>query len=426
MRPRLVFFAILAIMVTNLLHGKAHAVTISISCGSVGQELQACKEGAEIWAKKTGNEVKIVSTPNSATERLALYQQIFAAQSKDIDVFQIDVVWPGLLAKHLLPLGSSFTPEELEMHFPAILANNTIKGELVALPWFTDAGLLYYRKDLLEKYSKTLPSTWQELAETAKAIMDKERAAGNDKFWGFVYQGLAYEGLTCAALEWVDSFGGGAIVDPNDGKITINNPKAAEALSWAAATVNMISPQGVLTYQEEEARGVFQSGNALFMRNWPYAWALMQADGSSVKDKVGVAALPKGGTEGKQTGALGGWELGVSKYSAHPAEAIDLIRYLSSAEEQKRRALAFAFNPTIMALYQDKEILAANPFMGQLYDTFVNAVARPSKITGEKYNQVSSAFFNAVHAVLSNKQDATTALKELDRTLNRLSRNGKW
>ena len=166
--------------------------------------------------------------------------------------------------------------------------------ELVAMPWFTDAGLLYYRKDLLEKYGRKLPETWQEMTETARFIQKAERDAGNSRMWGYVFQGRAYEGLTVNALEWLDSFNAGTIVDL-DGKITVNNPRAAEALTLAASWINDITPKGVLNYSEEECRGVFQSGNAVFMRNWPYAWPLMNAKDSPVKDKIGVAPLLKGG-----------------------------------------------------------------------------------------------------------------------------------
>lgn len=141
--------------------------------------------------------------------------------------------------------------------------------------------------------------------------------------WGFVYQGKAYEGLTCNGLEWIDSFGGGQIADAT-GQVTVDNARAAEALSWAASTVGKISPEGVLNYSEEEARGVFQSGNAVFMRNWPYAWALGQAADSAVKDKIGGGAACWSGADGKPTGVLGGWQLAVSAYSKNPDLAADL------------------------------------------------------------------------------------------------------
>jgi trehalose/maltose transport system substrate-binding protein len=243
--------------------------------------------------------------------------------------------------------------------------------------------------------------------------------------WGFVFQAKAYEGLTCDALEWIDSFGGGTIV-AEDGSITINNEKAAAALDLAATWIGTIAPEGVLNYSEEESRGVFQSGNAVFMRNWPYAWALGNDPASPIKDLIGVSALPKGGPDGKHTGTLGGWQLAVSKYSQNPDVAADLVAFLTGAEEQKRRAIQGAYNPTIEALYKDPEVLEAVPFFGSLYDTFVNAVARPSRVTGGRYNQVSAEFFNAVHEVLSKKSSAADSLAGLESRLDRLSRGGRW
>jgi len=403
----------------------AQGATISIACGSVGVEFDLCKSGAEAWAQKTGNQVKVISTPKESNEILAMYQQLLSSGSSDIDVIRIDVVWPGVLAQHLADIGAEAGKDVLSQHFPAIIEANTVGGKVVALPWFTDAGLLYYRKDLLEKYGKKPPTTWQELSETAKVVMDGERKAGNANMWGFVFQGRAYEGLTCNALEWVDSFGGGTFVD-GQGKVTANNPKAAEALKAAASWVKSISPQGVLNYAEEEARGAFQSGNAVFMRNWPYAWALSQAPDSPIKGKVGVSALPKGGQGGKHTGTLGGWQLAVSKYSKNVKAAVDLAKWLTGPEEQKRAALKASLNPTRPALYEDKEILAANPFFGELLDTFKSAVARPSRVTAPRYNQVSSEIWNAVHETLSGRAPAEQSLKKLEGSLTRLSRGGKW
>ncbi len=425
MRTKMLAGAAFSAFLLGGLPGGAQAATISISCGAVGLELEICQEGAEAWAEQSGHEVEVISTPNSATERLALYQQILAAQSADIDVFQIDVIWPGILANHFIDLKEHVDQETIGQHFEAIVENNTVDEQLVAMPWFTDAGLLYYRDDLLEKHGREVPTTWQELTETAQAIQDAERAEGNDRMQGFVFQARAYEGLTCDALEWIDSHGGGTIVSP-DGEITINNENAAEALELAASWIGEIAPQGVLNYAEEESRGVFQSGNAVFMRNWPYAWALGNAPDSPIAGKFGVTQLPKGGEDGKHTGVLGGWQLAVSRYSPNPEIATDLVRHLTSYEEQKRRAIKGSYNPTIAALYEDEEVLEASPFFGELYDTFTNAVARPSRVTGDKYNQVSSEFFNAVHTVLSGNAEPGPALADLEARLERLSRGGRW
>ncbi|WP_144184741.1 ABC transporter substrate-binding protein [Elioraea rosea] len=408
-----------ALLVAMFVAAPAVAQTaVTLACGSVGIEAQLCREGAEAWAKETGNRVTFVSTPSGATERLALFQQLLAARSADIDVFQIDVVWPGLLARHLRDLAGDIPEEERAAHLDAAIANNTVDGRLVALPWFTNAGVLYYRRDLLAKHGRTVPQDWDELAETARVVMEAERRDGAERLWGLVFQGRAYEGLTVNALEWVSARGGGTIID-HDGAVTVNNPRAADALAAAASWVGTIAPPGVLTYAEEEARGVFQSGDAVFMRNWPYAWPLVNGEDSPVRGRVGVAPLPRGAV-------LGGEQLAVSAYSQNGEAAVSLVRYLASVSEQKRRAIAAGLAPTIMSLYADAEVLAANPFLADFSATLAEAVARPSAQTGGRYNQVSAEFWNAVHEVLSGRADAEAALARLDRRLQRLSRGGRW
>ena len=403
----------------------AAAESISIACSALGKESELCKSGAAAWAEQTGNEVRFVATPNSETDRFALYTQMLAAQSPDIDVFQIDIIWPGLIASHFIDL-TPYLPEDLkEQHFSSIIENNTVDDQLVAMPWFVDAGLLYYRKDLLERHGASVPEEWSELGATAEKIQAAEREVGNERMWGYVFQGRAYEGLTVNALEWIASFGGGTIVD-DSGEVTVNNPRAVAALDLVASWIGTIVPEGVLSYTEEESRGVFQSGNAVFMRNWPYAWALANAPDSVIRGKVGIAPLPRGGPDGKHAAALGGQQLAVSRYSEHPDIAADLVLFLTSAAEQKRRAIEGSFNPTIKDLYTDPDILQANPFMGELSEVFANTVARPSRITGNRYNRVSTEFFTAVHAILSGNGDAATNLSALDKQLTGLSRNGQW
>ncbi|MBC7681612.1 MAG: ABC transporter substrate-binding protein [Ferruginibacter sp.] len=403
----------------------AHAagVTVTISCGSVGQDFEFCKKAGDEWSAKTGNTVKHLSIPQSSSDILGLFRQMFAAKATELDVLSVDVVWPGLLKQHLLDL-TPYANGAQKDHFPAIVANNTVDGKLLAMPWFTDAGVLYYRKDLLAKYNEKAPTTWSELTATATKVMEAERKAGTPDMQGFVFQAKAYEGLTCDGVEWISSFGGGNIVDAT-GKITINNPQAAKALDTAAGWIGTIAPTGVLNYGEEEARGVFQKGNAVFMRNWPYAWSLSQGADSPVKGKVGVVALPKG-DGGKTAATLGGWQLAVSKYSKNPKESADLVMFLTSAAVQKDRAIRGSYNPTIAALYKDKEVLAANPFFGDLYDTFVGAVPRPATVTGAKYNEVSAAFWNATHEVLSKKATGAESVKKLEAKLGQVRRGPKW
>jgi trehalose/maltose transport system substrate-binding protein len=181
----------------------------------------------------------------------------------------------------------------------------------------------------------------------------------------------------------------------------------------------------VLNYSEEEARGLFQSGQAVFMRNWPYAWALLQDDISPVRGRVGVTTLPAG-PDGRPAATLGGQQLAVSRYSRAPEAAISLALFLASRAEQKRRAIAGGYHPTLPALYRDREILAASPLFAILGEALAYAVARPSSVTGPAYNRVSHAFANAVHAALAGQSDAATSVRALERQLRRLQRRAAW
>lgn len=185
--PRLI--ASLVATAGMLVSAGASAAEISISCSALGKEYEICKQGVDAWAQKTGNTVKIVSTPNSATERLALYQQLIAAGAADIDVFQIDVVWTGILGGHFTDMTAQ--ANGLDQHIPAMSDIVRVQGKVVAMPWFADAGLLYYRHDLLDKYGRKVPQTWSELTETARLVQEGERKAGNNDFWGYVWQGRA-------------------------------------------------------------------------------------------------------------------------------------------------------------------------------------------------------------------------------------------
>jgi trehalose/maltose transport system substrate-binding protein len=370
------------------------------------------------WEASTGNTVTLVPMPASTTDQFAQYRLWLAAGSTDIDVFQTDVIWAPQLANDLVDLTAA-AKDVAGQHFPSIIESQTVNGKLVALPIFTDAPALYYRKDLLEKYGVAVPTTWDELTAAAQKVQDGERAAGMADFWGFVWQGNAYEGLTCDALEWVKSFGGGQIVEP-DGTVSINNAMAAKAIETAKGWVGTISPEGVLAYQEEEARGLWQTGNAAFMRNWPYAYGLGNGDDSKVKGMFGVTTLPVGAAGDTSAATLGGWNVAVSKYSKHQEAAISLALYLASADVQKMRALNESNLPTIVSLYDDADIAATQPIIPQWKNVFMNAVPRPSAPTLGKYSEVSAKFYNAVHETLSGNGSAADNLAALEADLNDL------
>ncbi len=397
------------------------AVTLTISCGSVGMDAEVCKQNVAQWSAKTGHHVSLYAVPPRTTDILAIYQQQFAAQSPDIDVMMIDIAWIGLLKEDLLDLTKA-GQDVVSAHFPSIIANNTVDGQLLAMPWFTEAGLLYYRTDLLSKYNEKVPNTWNALAASAQRIQTAERKAGHHRMYGFVFQAKMSESLTCNALEWIASHNGGSILD-TQGRITINNPQAALALDTAASWIGTISPRAVLNGGEEDARAMFMAGDAVFMRNWPYAWNVAQSQGG-FSGKIGVAPLPQG-AQGLSKATLGGWQLAVSKYSKHPAQARDLVMFLSGKELQKKRAM-LGYNPTIVSLYQDADLLKKNPFFADLLPIFQSSIARPATVTAEKYNAVSNAFWNTSHAVLAKKLTGAQAVARLEEELKQIRGQSGW
>jgi len=403
----------------TLVAGAAQAAELSIVSGDTGNGLEFLRGQLDKFEADTGHKVTIVPMPSSTTDQFGQYKLWLAAGNTDIDVYQTDVIWAPQLADQFLDL-SEAAKDVVGDHFPSIIESQTVNGKLVAMPAFTDAPALYYRKDLLEKHGKEVPKTWAELTTTAQEIMDAERAEGNAEMWGFVFQGNAYEGLTCNALEWVKSFGGGQIIEA-DGSISINNEQAAKAIDMAASWVGTIAPEGNLAYMEEESRGVWQLGNAVFHRNWPYAYSLGNGADSPIAGKFDVAPLPAGdGPDARSAATLGGWNVAVSKYSPDPEAAIELALYLSSAEVQKERALMQSNLPTIEALYDDADIAAQQPIIPAWKEIFQNAVPRPSAPTQAKYNEVSSLFWSAVHDTLSGNGTAAENLEVLEADLTDL------
>jgi trehalose/maltose transport system substrate-binding protein len=380
---------------------------------SVGAGNDFDKVLAAQFTKDTGIEINIVPKPQDSTQNFATYQRFFQGKSSDVDVMMLDVIWPGSLAPHLVDLSQALA-DEAKLHYDTIIQNNTVDGKLVAMPWFGDFGMLYYRTDLLEKYGYDKPpTTWDELQDMATKIKDGEKS--NASFTGFVFQGDAYEGLTCDALEWIASAGGGTIVDEN-GKVTVNNDKAVGMLNKAKGWVGNISPRDVTSFQEEDARNVFQGGNAAFMRNWPYAYAEGNSSDSPIKGKFDVAPLPAAGGE-KHYGTVGGWQLGVSQYSKSKEASIEFIRYMTSPEVETWRAVVGSYVPTMDKVASDPAVVKAMPFLENLQD--VVRVTRPSGPAGENYNQVSTYFFQGVNKIL-NGEDASGVVQQIQQQIERV------
>ncbi|HEY7538169.1 MAG TPA: ABC transporter substrate-binding protein [Gaiellaceae bacterium] len=380
--------------------------------GSHNRDLALAKQ----FTKDTGIKVKVVPHPAASDASYSQLARVFSSKSSSFDVAMIDVVWPGAFAPYLVDLKPKLG-KEAKAHAQGIIQNDTIDGKLVAMPWFGDFGILYYRTDLLRKYGYSAPpKTWNQLFAMANKIQTGEQAS-NDKFTGFVFQGNSYEGLTCDALEWYQSAGAGGFID--NGKVTINNPKGARILNQFAAQIGKITPRDVTTYQEGEAHTAFVSGDAAFMRNWPYAYSIGQDPKSSkIVGKFSVTVLPHAG--GKSVGTVGGWQLAVNKYSKHVDASIEFVRYMTSAPVQKFNAITNTNVPTIPAVARDKAVVKANPYLKPEIASVLR-VTRPARDLKTHYNEGSKAIYQGINQIL-NGRSANSVLPGIESKLNRILR----
>ena len=369
----------------------------------------------EQFTRETGIRVNLLPSPESARDKLVLWQQLLRTGASGPDVYGIDVIWPRILNEYFIDLEPHFA-NELSLQFPTIAASYTVDSKPVAIGYRADIGLLFYRVDLLRQYGyREPPRTWDELEIMAARIQAGERAKGKKAFWGFVWQGTAAEALTCNALEWQAAAGGGQIIE-EDKTISVNNPHAIRSWQRAARWVGSISPPSVVGYTEWDALNIWVAGDAAFMRNWPTAYVDSQAAESPIRSKFDIAMLPGG------VGTLGGAGLAVSRFSAHPREALELVRYLSRDDVQVKRARVLSAPPTLPKLYDLREVLEPHPRFALLHQAFrTGVVSRPSNVTGEKYQDVTDAYIQAVHSVLTGEKSAPEAAAALEKELVRIT-----
>jgi trehalose/maltose transport system substrate-binding protein len=403
----------------------ADCATIKIACKAKGREAELIDKAVKEWMKKYGGEhtVEVVTLPRASNECLALYLQWLSAETFDVDILQVDLAWIGMLADYFHPLDQFLADGEADVndYFPVIRSHIYHDGKIVVLPWYTDCGVMYYRMDLLQKYGKSVPQSWEELRETALYIQNEERKdpLKRNKFYGLGFPAKAFEELTCSFLELIDSFGGAII---KDGKVVVNSNECLNAAKFLVDSFRSVINRGAVNHSGEEVRGLFQSGNAVFMRNWPYAWSLVNEPTAEVAGKVGVMPIPAGGKGGKQSGALGGWFLAVSKYSKHPHIAADLVKFMTSREQQKIRS-EFSYLPPRISLYRDAKVLENNPFLAYIYKPLLSSVARPSKVFGKNYQRASTEIFNTVNTIVTESIESSDfSEKDIKKYLDRLAR----
>jgi len=277
---------------------------------------------------------------------------------------------------------------------------------IVAAPLRTDLGILYYRNDIVS----TAPTTFDQLTSDAKSHASKAR-------YGYVWQGAQYEGLVCNFVEVLGGFGG-SVLDPNNSKsVTVNSPQGVQALTEMVSWVGTISPVSITTFMEEPARQAFQNGDAIFMRNWPYAYSLGNASGSKVAGKFDISSLSYGGSGTVGHSCIGGWNMAINAFSKNPDAAWSFMKYMLGPDAQKQLAIKGSFTPSLKSVYTDPDVMQKQPLFTKLAPILQNAISRP---VSPVYPDLSNIVQNHIHQALTKVATPQAALSALQSELQAL------
>ncbi len=348
--------------------------------------------------------------PASTDEQHQFYVINLAAGANDFDVLDMDVIWVPEFARAgwLEELTSQVSAAELKPLNPAALRADWPGGKLFAVPWFVDAGVLYYRKDLLDKYGHVPPTTYPELVEIALKVLAQER---DPRLTGFVWQGMQYEGLVCAALEFIRGNGGDLLHD--DAQPALTQPATLEALRFMSELIRVhnVTPPLVTTLNEEATRNIFQSGRAVFMRNWPYAWRLLNQPNSPVAGRVGITLVPHfPGHSSAPT--LGGFHLGVNAHSRHKSEATAFVRFMIRYSVQKEILLKVGVLPAHRDVYNDPQVRQELPFLADVLPALEHVQPRPVTPYYLMISQILQPELSAVVAGIRSPEPAMQSAKQ--------------
>ncbi len=353
-----------------------------------------------------GVKVELVEGPTATDTRETMYSTALMSGKTVYDIVYMDVVWVPKFASQgwLLPLDEWFTPDKREAFLPGDILGSIYENRIYRVPMRADAGVLFYRSDLVADP----PATFRELSDAARMYQEIP-----DR-WGFLFQGAQYEGLVCSFLEILWGHGGDVL--DSDGRVVLDSDEGFAALSWMVEAVGEITPEAVVTHQEEETRRLFQEGRAVFLRNWPYVWRMVDAEDGPLRGKVGVSMMPGSkGMPGAST--LGGWGFGIAAACPHPEKAWEFIRHACTEESMRILHRHNGALPARRSLYSDTGMLEANPHFPDLYNVLLTARPRP---VHPRYPQISDAIQVHVSAALVGREDPQDALRSAAATIGRI------
>jgi multiple sugar transport system substrate-binding protein len=388
---------------------------VTFPASAVGAEAELLERQLQRFSTENP-QIRAVArrTPDAADQRHQLYVQWLNARAQDPDILQLDVIWTPEFAAAGWILALDRFASGFEDFFAATLEAARWRGRLYAVPWFVDVGMLYWRTDLLE----APPATLDELVQQARRARELEGVP-----YGLVWQGARYEGLVTVFLEYLGAFGGTIL--NHSGRVAVDSEAAVLALTAMCDAIHRdgLVPREALSWQEEQTRFAFQNGRALFMRNWPYAYPLLQERSrSKVAGRFGVAPMPAG-PGGHPTAALGGSQLAINAHSDVPEAAWKVIEFLTQPAQMLERAGSLGQYPPRPSLYARAELADALPIApSQARAIIERAVARPPT---PLYSELSETLQIRLHRALSGQQTPREALTEAAREMRaRLRRAG--
>ena len=358
---------------------------------------------------KSGIHVTWRNGPSSTDNLLTIYDDLLRAHSSNIDVMSIDVVYPAEFASNgwTVPLNSRWPSSDQANYLPGPIKSCTYNGQVVAAPLRTDLGVLYYRTDIVS----TPPKTFTDLASMATSNASKTK-------YGYVWQGSQYEGLVCDFVEVLAGYGG-SVLDPNNSKtVTVNSPQGVQALTEMVSWVGTISPTSITTYTEEPSRLAFQNGDAIFMRNWPYAYSLgNDPTKSKVAGKFNITSMPYGGSNTVGHSCVGGWNMAINAFSKNVDASWSFMQYMLGSYAQQQLAIKGSFTPSLKSVYNNPQVLSAQPLFSKLQPILQNSLPRP---VSPVYPDLSNIVQTHVHQALTKQVTPTAALTALQTELQAL------
>ncbi|PHV63848.1 ABC transporter substrate-binding protein [Cyanobacterium aponinum] len=348
-------------------------------------------------------DLEIISAPNATNLVEDLYTSAFLLGDSPYDLVYLDIVWVQKFAaaNWLKPLNNFISEDELKQFLKGDVEGGKYQDSLYRIPFRSDGGMLYYRTDLLEKNGYNPPETFTELINISQDLQAKGKAK-----WGYVWQGRQYEGLSAMFVEVLQGFGG-YWINSDTLEVGLDSPEAIASVQFLLDTIKKgISPSGVTTYAEEETRRIFENGQTVFLRNWPYVAGL--ASKSEIAGKFSLKPMVH--QPQNQSGACqGGWGLGMSKNTKHPEEAWRVIEFITSEDSQRDFILETGYVPSRKSLFNDPQIVEKYPYYPQLLTVVENSVLRPPIA---QYAQASDILQRYLSAALTQTMTPENAMKK--------------